>query len=209
MSQDDDPYRTPGQPPQPWQHVPGQQPSAGQPSPGMPYAGQPYAGQPSDLERAPRPPAVVRLGQVMLAGAVVAVLQGVHAAVAADDLLAGAAADLDEAATTSGLDPASFADLAGDVFLGVVLVVTVVTAGLWLLFARLFDRGSGRVVGTVLAALNGVTLVSGLLAPTDLLEWLLSAVMAALVVAGLVLLWRPASSAWFRAAAAGRPDLTW
>lgn len=208
MSQDDDPYRTPGQPPQPWQPTDGQ-PYPGQPYPGQPYPGQPYPGQPSDLDRAPRPPAVVRLVQVMLAGAVVSVLQGVHAAFAADDLLLASAADLEETATASGIDPASFADLAGDVFLGVLLVVTVLTAGLWLLFARLFDRGSGRVVGTVLAGLHCVALLSGLLQPLDLLEWLLSAVMAALVVAALVLLWRPASSAWFRAAAAGRPDLTW
>jgi len=140
----------------------------------------------------------------MLAGAVTAVLQGVLAAATVDDLLADSAPDLEQIAIDSGLDAGRLNEVAGSVTIGVVVLSTVVSAGLWLLFARLFDRGSARVLGTVLGGLNGAGLLVGVFSPTDVVGWALSLVSAALVVAGLVLLWRPVTSAWFRAAAAAR-----
>ena len=184
-----DPYRTPD--------APGAITPGGYP----PLAGPDgYAG----ADPADRPAAVGRLRQVMLAGAVAAVLQGGYAVVVVDDLLAVSAPDLEQVAADAGLDAGRFNELAGSVTIGVVILSTLVAAGLWLLFARLFDRGSARGPGTVLGGINGASLLVGLLAPTDLLEWVLTAVSAALVVAGLVLLWRPTTTAWFRAAAAAR-----
>jgi len=145
----------------------------------------------------------------MLAGAVTAVLQGVYTAFVVDDLLADSAPDLEQIAADSGLDAGRLNEVAGSVTIAVVVASTVVAAGLWLLFARLFDRGSARVLGTVLGGLNGAGLLVGLLSPTDVVEWALTFVSAALVVAGLVLLWRPVTSAWFRAAAAARAQQRW
>ena len=120
-----------------------------------------------------------------------------------------AGADIEQVAAESGMDPARIAELMSGVFLVVLVVATVLTVGLWLLFARLFDRGTGRVVGTVLGAVNGATLLFALLQPDDLLGWALAAVEAAVVVTALVLLWRPATSAWFRAMAASRAGTGW
>ena len=158
----------------------------------------------ANADPADRAAAVGRLRQVMLAGAVAAVLQGVYAVVVVDDLLAVSAPDLERLAADAGVDARRLGELAGSVTTGLVILSTLVAAGLWLLFARLFDRGSARGPGTVLGGINGASLLVGLLAPTDLLEWLLTAVSAAIVVAGLVLLWRPTTTAWFRAAAAVR-----
>jgi len=185
-----DPYRTP---------------DASGPSPSQPYPSHSYPSQPGGYgapDPTSRPTTVSRLRQVMLAGAVAAVLQGVYAVLVVDDLLAESAPDLEQIAAESGLDAGRLSEVAGSVTVGVLAVSTVVTAGLWLLFAQLFDRGSARVLGTVLGGLNGAILLVGLFAPSDLVEWVLTLVSAALVAAGLVLLWRPVTSAWFRAAAA-------
>lgn len=154
------------------------------------------------------PPAVVRLRQVMLTGAVAALLQGAYALLVADDVLARSAPELEQIARDSGLDAGRLVELTGTAFTVGVVLSTVVDVGLWLLFARLFDQGRGRVVGTSLGALNGATLLIGLLAPDDLGAWLLTVVSASLVVAGIVLLWRPASVAWFGAVAATRTTPT-
>lgn len=221
----DDPYRTPGprsgEPGSPQDRSYGQQPSPQQPY-GQPYPQQPYpqsypqqpypapawGGETSPAGTGPggvpKPPSVVRLVQLMLAGAVAALLQGVYAAFVVDDLVAESRAEIGQVAADTGLDAARFADFMTTAFLVVLAVSTLVSVGLWLLFARLFDRGSGRVVGTVLGALNGATLLFGLLQPADVIEWVLTAVSAAIVVAALVLLWRPATSAYFGAVAASR-----
>ncbi len=171
------------------------------------YGTQPYGTQPYRTQQPfPQPPAVVRLRQVMLSGAVAALLQGGYALLVVDDLLAVSAPELEQVARDSGMDAARFAEMTGTAFTVGVVVSTLLTAGLWLLFARLFDQGRARVPGTVLGALNGATLLLGLFAPDDLVAWLLTVLSSALVVAGLVLLWRPAASAWFGAVAASRTD---
>ena len=134
------------------------QPYSPEPYPSQPYPSQAYPSQayppPEPPDRTARPPAVGRLVQVMHAGAVAALLQGLYAALVVDDLLETSAADLEQVALDSGIDPARFADVAGQAFLVFLGVSTLLTVGLWLLFGRLFDRGRGQVAGTVLGVVN-------------------------------------------------------
>ncbi len=109
----------------------------------------------------------------------------------------------------SGMDVESFAGFAGTISVVTVLVTSVVVAGLWGLFAWLFGRGQGRVVGTVLGAINGVGTLGGLFFYVDPLDLVLQLLTLAVVVGALVLLWLPATSTWFRAVKAGGPNAGW
>lgn len=189
----------------------------GQPygQPGQPYgygAGGPYDGASVEQLRAEKPDSVVRLVQVMVLGAILSVLSGAYALLTIDDALAEVAVDLDGTAAEAGVDPAALADIAGAAGAVSIVLVTAVAAGLWLLFAALFSRGQGRVAGTVLGAINALgTLFGlfGLLAGAGPVEALLTLLDAAVITAGLVLLWVPASSAWFRAMSAARQRSSW
>lgn len=188
-------------PQSPSQYPPGYPPSGSVQGPAGP--GGPGAGVPQ------KPPTVVSLRQVMVAGAVVAALQGLYGVLSVDDVMGESVPDLEQVAADAGVDAGTLASTASGVAIGVIVVGTLVSVGLWLLFARLFDRGSGRVVGTVLAAVNGFFLLLGVVQPAGPLEALLSLLSLALVVFGLVLLWRPVTTAWFRAVAAARGRAAW
>lgn len=224
MTQPDDPldpYRLP--PPQPGpEGAPHGTPRQGPPPqpeyptyPGRPqaypqgYPDQPVGDGSVAALQAQRPPSVTRLLQVMTAGAVITALQGVYALLTVDSTLAAAGSDLDQIAADSGMDPAQLASIASTSALVVGVASLVISVGLWVLFARLFSRGSGRVVGTVLGALNGVGSLFGLLQPVSAVSVLLNLVVLAAVVAGLVLLWVPTTSAWFRAVAAAKVRPSW
>lgn len=157
-----------------------------------------------------RPPAVRALLQVMVAGGVVSALIGLVGLLGIDQVVAQTATELDQLAVDSGMEPfpASGA-LLESAAIGTVVVTTVVTTGLWLLFAWLFSRGRGRVLGTVLGAVNGVGSLVGLFASLSPLELGLNLVHLGLVVAGLVLLWRRETTAWFRGLAQARATSPW
>jgi hypothetical protein len=210
------PYGQPGQPPSAYGR-PAQPSPYGQPMPYSPGAawgplGGPYDGASVDQLLADPPEPVRRLRQVMVAGAVLAGLTGAYGLLSIDRLLTEAAPDLDQAAAESGMDPAALADLVSSVGAVVLVVVTLVTVGLWLLFARLFSRGQGRVVGTVLGAINavsGLTALVGVALGADPVELLLQTLTLVAVDTGLVLLWRPQTTAWFQAVTAARQRASW
>ena len=109
---------------------------------------------------------------------------------------------------TYPLDADTLLSTANAVAVGVVAVSTVLSVGLWLLFARLLDQGRARTAGLWLGAVNGIGLLLGVVGAVGLLEAALSLLSLGLVVAGLVLLWSPVTAAWFRAVAATRSTPT-
>ncbi len=196
----------PGYPQQPGYQPQGYQPQGYQPT-GYPQGagGQ----QPVEVVRAQRPPSVVRLVQVMLVGAVASVLIGVNGLLSLDTLLADVTADLDQVAADSGIDSAQLNDIVSSTTAGAVVVGMVLSAGLWLLFAWLFRQGSARVLGTVLGGINAVGAVFAVIAPTSLTDLLLQLLHLAAIVAAFVLLWRPATSAWFGAVRTAKQPAGW
>lgn len=216
MSQPDDPvdpYRLPppGHPAHPPQAGdPLYPPPAGGPLYPPPGWGPPPPGDGSLAAlQAQRPPSVQRLLQVMTAGAVLTALQGVYGLLTIDRSVASATTDLDQAALDAGMDPEALLAFVTTSAWVVGVVGLVVSVGLWVLFARLFSRGSARVLGTVLGALNGLGSLFGLLSPVSAVSVLLNLVVLAVIVLGLVLLWLPTTSAWFAAVAAARRRPTW
>ena len=203
-----DPY-LPGQGgPQP---PPGQDPSQPQPYAQQPYPQQPYpqgwgqgGGTSADEVRRNKPTTVVRLVQTMAAGAVLTVVSAAYGLLTVDEALEQEPPGLQQDAEQAGLDADTMIGLTSTVAVASVAVGALVATGLWVLFAWLFSRAQGRVVGTVLAALNGLGSLFAVATAPDLVEGLLQALSLAVVVLGLVLLWRPATTAWFRAVAAAR-----
>jgi len=152
---------------------------------------------------------MVRLVQVMLAGAVLAVLSGVYGLVVFDSAMAEALPQMQEDPSLGGIDTGALAGLTRTVAFISVFVGSVVGAGLWVLFAWLLGRGQGRVLGSVLGAVNGVGTLGSLFFTIDLLELLLQLLTLAVVVGAMVLLWLPATSAWFRAVKAADRSIRW
>lgn len=201
----------------------GQEPSSQQPYGQPSYGQQPYpqqgdwtgghpdlTGGPSqDAVRADKPASVVRLVRTMWSGAVLAVLTGAYGLLSVDDAVSEALPTLERDMAETGVDVASVAGIAGWVVVATLVVSTVVVVALWSLFAWLFGRGQARVVGTVLGAVNGLGSVWGLFQSLDLVELVLNLLSLAVVVAAMVLLWLPATSAWFRAVKAADRSTPW
>lgn len=172
-------------------------------------ASDPTGGRSQDEVRRDRPTTVVRLVQLMWAGTVLAVLVGAYGLLSLDSAVEEATTEVEQDMVGSGLDPGAFAEVMGPVALVTVLLTTLVVAGLWGLFAWLLGRGQGRVVATVLGAVNGLATLGGLFFTVDLVELLLQLLTLAVVVGALVLLWLPTTSAWFRAVAAAGRSTSW
>lgn len=162
-----------------------------------------WDGRTPEQVRTDRPATVVRLVQVMVLGALLELALGVLALATLDSSLLLALDDLREAAAQSETDVAGLAALVRQVAVVAVVAGTALSLVLWGLFARLFSRGTGRVPGTVLGSVNLVFSLFAVLGG-GLLESVLRLGYLAVVVAGLVLLWRPVTSLWFRRVAAAR-----
>jgi hypothetical protein len=171
-----------------------------EPNPGgversMPVAPQ-YQAQPTASAPVDRPSSVTRAVQLMYVGAALSVI-GIIVAWATKSQLRDQLAKASTNLTSDQLDTAV------TVSLGIATVVGLIAVGLWLWMAAANGAGKSwaRVLATVLGGLSVVsTLVSLTNATgTSIALQLLSLLLA---VAILVLLWRPASSAYFRAKSA-------
>lgn len=99
--------------------------------------------------------------------------------------------------SASSLSPSDF-DTAVTVAIAFALVVGLISAGLWVLFAIFTGRGRNwaRIVSTVLAALSVIAGFSALRGGISLLE--VPSLLAALAAIGVIaLLYRPESSRFF------------
>lgn len=192
------------QPPDPYQRPTGPGGVPADPYPGAasgepsPWSGD---GSPGPQGKPPRPSSVRTLLIVMVVGGVLALvamalgLAGLDAAV--DEGLA-------EAGNVEGVDAATLETLTRSFGAVAVVLSGVVSAGLWFLFAWLFSRGSARVFGTVLGAVNAVGTLFALVTAPDSLTLALSLVQLLVIVAALVLLWRRPTGDWFAAMKAAR-----
>ncbi len=196
----------------------GQEPYPQQPYPPQPYPPQgDWTGDHPDLTgrptqgavRADKPTPVVQLVRTMWAGAVLALVTGAYGLLSVERAISEAMPQLERDMAQTGVDAEAVAGVAGWVVVVTLVVSTVVSVGLWVLFAWLFGRGQARVVGTVLGAVNGVGSLWGFFQPLDLLELVLTLVSLAVVVGAMVLLWLPATSAWFRAVKAADRSVPW
>lgn len=203
-----DPYLQPPstQQPYPQQPYPQQQPY--QAGPGAGPSGPPGGRSLEDVRR-DKPPVVKRLVQLMWVGAVITVLIGAYGLLSVGSVVAGTTSQVEQDLQGSGLDASSFTDVVGPLAVASVVVTTVVSAALWALFAWLLSRGQGRVAGTVLGVINGVGTLAGLFFTVGIVDLLLQLLTLAVIVAALVLLWRPATTAWFRAVKAADPRNAW
>ena len=181
-------------------YLPPERPDQGYPY-GYPAPQQGGAAGPVDLP--PKPSSVRSLVGVMGAGAVLAVLGILLSLLSTDQVMAEIVRALDEM-EMEGIDTDSFLAVGRPLFVGTVILFGLVEAGLWLLFAWLFARGRGRVLGTVLGAVNGLLLLFAVPTAVDTVELLRALLVLGVVVAGLVLLWLPSTRAWFAAARRSR-----
>ncbi|WP_028047267.1 hypothetical protein [Cellulomonas sp. URHE0023] len=163
----------------------------------MPVAPQ-YQVQPSNVAPVERPSSVTRAVQLMYAGAALSLI-GIVVAWATKNQLRDTLAE-----SSPSLTPADV-DTAVTIALVSATVVGLIAVGLWLWMAAANGAGKSwaRIVATVLGGLGVVSTLFSLRSATgtSIALNLLSLVLA---VAILVLLWLPASSAYFRARSASR-----
>ena len=164
----------------------------------MPVAPQ-YRAQPAAVASVERPSSITRAVQLMYVGAALSVLGIVVAWATRSDLR-------DQVASATPTLTPDQVDSAVTISLAFGTVVGLVGVGLWLWMAAANGAGRSwaRVVATVLgglSVLSGIfTLTTGSTGVTIAMQ-LLSVVLAAAI---LVLLWRPASSAYYQARSADR-----
>lgn len=153
----------------------------------------PYGAATTPVER---PASLTRAVQLMYVGAVLG-LVGVIAAWATK----GALRDQLETAGTSLTS--SELDTAVTIALATATVIGLIGVGLWLWMAAANKAGKSwaRVLGTVFGGLNIVSVLLSLANSTGV-TIALQLVSVALAVTILVLLWRPASSAYYKARSA-------
>jgi hypothetical protein len=162
---------------------------------GMPVAPR-YEAQPVALEPVERPSSLTRAVQLMYVGAALS-LVGVVVAWATKSQLH------DQLATASPNTPSADIDTAVNLGLAAVTVGGLIAVGLWLWMASANGAGKSwaRIVATVLGGLSVLLTAAGLSQATGLTIalQLLSLVLGIVI---LVLLWLPASSAFYRARSA-------
>ncbi|WP_435202155.1 hypothetical protein [Janibacter sp. GS2] len=144
------------------------------------------------------PPSIVTAKYAMWAGAVMQLLS-----IPVELLMRDQTREIvEESLRDSGVAyDASTVDTAVAVGLGVGVVLSVLGAALWVLMAFLTGRGKGwaRIVATVLYGLFVVSFLFSFVQPNPPIALVLNAVV--LIIGGVAtfFLWRPDSTAWFRA----------
>jgi len=161
----------------------------------MPVAPQ-YQPQPSAVAPVARPSSVTRAVQLMYVGAALSLI-GIVVAWATKSQLRDQVAKASPSLTPDQVDTALTVSLV------IATVVGLVAVGLWLWMAAANGAGKSwaRVLSTVLGGLSVVSTLVTLRSATGI-TIALQLVSLVLAVAILVLLWRPASSEYFRAQSA-------
>jgi len=161
----------------------------------MPVAPQ-YQAQPSAAVAVERPSSVTRAVQLMYVGAALSII-GIIVAWATKSQLHDQVAKASPSLTPDEVDTAV------TVSLGLATVVGLVAVGLWLWMASANGAGKSwaRIVATVLGGLGVVSTLFALTTATGTTV-ALQVISLLLAIAILVLLWLPASSAYFRARSA-------
>jgi hypothetical protein len=87
------------------------------------------------------------------------------------------------------------------------VIVWLVTIGFWVVMARTNQAGRGwaRIVATVLSVLSTLSFVEAVIQPGPLVSKLIYLPLWAVGVAAVILLWRPATTDYIRAARPTRP----
>lgn len=165
---------------------------------GPPVAPPAYVGEQPAGPAVERPASLTRAVQLMYVGAALS-LVGIVLAWATKDTIRDSIADSGTALSADALDTAVTVSL---VF-GTVVGLIGVGLWLWMAAANKAGRSWARVVATVFGGLNILFTLYGLttgVTPGSIAN-LVSVVLAVVI---LVLLWRPASSEYYRARSAGR-----
>ncbi|MDM7854212.1 hypothetical protein [Cellulomonas alba] len=167
---------------------------------GAPPSAPQYVAQAQPVPAPERPATITRAVQLMYVGAALSVV-GVVIAWASKSQIRDKVAS----ASTSTTLSASDLDALVNVTLAIATVSALVGVGLWIWMA--VKNGAGRpwarIVATVLGGLNVASTLS-MLPRSAGASVGLSIVSLALAVVILVLLWRPASSEYYRASEAAR-----
>ncbi|MGY4643288.1 hypothetical protein [Cellulomonas sp. URHB0016] len=162
---------------------------------GMPVAPR-YEAQQAAVPPVERPSTITRAVQLMYVGAALS-LVGIVVAWATKSQLHDQIAEASPTLSASGVDTAVTAALGIGTFVGLVGV------GLWIWMA--FANGAGkswaRILSTVFGGLSVVSTLIGLRNATGV-TIVLQLVSLVLAVVILVLLWRPASSAFYQSRSA-------
>lgn len=162
---------------------------------GMPVAPR-YEAQPAAVEPVEKPSTVTRAVQLMYVGAALSVV-GIVVTWATKSQLR------DQVAAASPSLTPDQVDTALTVSLGFASVVGLVGVGLWVWMALANQAGKSwaRVVATVLGGLGLAGALFSLRSATGI-SIVLQLVSVLLAITILVLLWRPASSAYYKARSA-------
>jgi hypothetical protein len=171
----------------------------------QPYPGsnqyQPYPGSDQPPARRTPPPSVTNAVWLMYAGAAVSVIRLILDILTRSQLKADLAR---HRRTIAGLTPHGLAHAATGLLV-IDLVVVVLTIGLWILIAEASRRGQGwaRITGTVLFALDTISLAVGsaglgLRGSQPTLPRIAAGLIWVIGLVVVVLLWQRKSNAFFR-----------
>jgi hypothetical protein len=170
-------------------------PDANGPGSSMPVAPQYQAG-PAAAASVERPSSVTRAVQLMYVGAILSAL-GIVVAWLTKSELTDQIAAAGPSLSPENVDSAVTISLA----VGTVIGLVGVALWVWMAAANGAGRSWARVLATVLGALGVLSAVFSLMTATGITV-VLQVLSLVLAVAILVLLWRPASSAFFQARSA-------
>jgi hypothetical protein len=162
----------------------------------MPVAPQ-YQPQAAAAAPVERPSSVTRAVQLMYVGAALSVV-GIILAWTTKDQLRDQIAAAGPTLSADNVDSAVTISLA----IGTVIGLLSVALWLWMAWANGAGKSWARVVATVLGGLNVLSTVFALSSSSTGITLVTTVLSLVLAVAILVLLWRPASSAYFQARSA-------
>lgn len=166
--------------------------------PKYPYDGPAGPDRGQESSKGPVPGTVILAVRMMYAGAVVSAASLIIGLATSGNLRAA----IKSAARSShtSLTPSQLTTET-HVLTAFLVVVGVIGVGLWIWMAVLNRRGRNwaRITGTVFFGLSTIELISGFAQHTDAIAMGVTILVWLIGLTAVVLLWQPASSAYFRA----------